>query len=1242
MRPSVSRFAALPVRPLAAVALAIALGSLLALAAPALSIGSARPLAPLVTRWALMLIVLWGLLLWCLRRSLAGPLLAVGGLVVVCGGGELGWGDFRPLGPLVVRIALVGLMALAYAGWIGRAIWRRHGREQDLRQLLAALRRLVLPTLAEREHAPCAVTQARAAQRQWQQLHPGAGWRARLRARRCGASLPWYLVLGAPHSGKSSLLAASSLRLLRCEGGEFDSAGADTCGWWLGERAVFVEACALAGDASGAGGDPAPGAARGLVQAGAQAVAAKPARPATGADQAWDGLLEALRGRGAELPLHGVVLTLECAELLHAPAEQRVGSAALMRRRLLQLHAAVGSRLPVYLVLTKADELTGFTEFFRAFDAHAAGRERDVLWGFTLPWNESGAQPSSLASRVRAEFSLLQQGLHAVLPACLQHEPKLTRRCRMFEFPHAHAQLARRLSEWLERVFAEWPDVGPRSRARPAARRNGRGRRDLALRGVFLGSCGAAQEALAGDATDARFIGALLRDAMLVDADLARPDDPRIHRRRLRRMLAGSAMLLAGWLGFHGLQASYARTRERLGGVQRSARLVQERVGAAVRVGSRAASPWQEALRAAQQLDDDTRGVDSAGLFDSLALQPVREAADGLLLRMQQTLLLPPLVRDMRGQLELAMQQEHMGRVLDTLQAYLMLHDAAHYDPLLLHAWAVEHHAGNDVLRALEHPVGTLQDPAALDQALVQRAREWLSRYGRGQRLWHLVRARLEQAQQPPPAFSIASAQAGQPLHSFELASGRGPDQGVDGWYGAQAWRERLSTHAPAWAERAAADDAWLLGEPATTASAEELAEELRHAYWLEYARRWRAFLGDIRPIAMPGLEQQLQLLRSMASEQSPLLDLVRKAWRELQPLESSETARADPVAQGLLALRAFAGGDADSPAARGLRQALEVYATAASMAATEIAAGQIDAGALAQARARLIAQAGSLPAPLGTVVSALADVTEQRVLGAGSGLARREAQQVHARMLGAYREQVAIPCARGLAGHFPLSRQGPDAHVEDFAGFFGPGGSAQRYFDDYLKPWVDTSRRPWRYRSTVPASGSEGLSALAAQELLRMLARAGPDPDAFARIARVRSALWRQEAAAPGWSFELSVPTMDPGLVMLRLQVDGQAMRYAHGPVQPWAARWPGPQAGAGTRLRLEPADGSAPIEFSAQGPWAWMHVLALGRRRAAGAGGGVDLEFGPAQRRAVLHLSGAEPNPWAPGVLEGFTCPR
>ena len=59
-------------------------------------------------------------------------------------------------------------------------------------------------------------------------------------------------------------------------------------------------------------------------------------------------------------------------------------------RRLAELEQRLGLRLPVYLLLTKADLVAGFGEFFADLDE----REREQVWGFTLPARPGRRRPA--------------------------------------------------------------------------------------------------------------------------------------------------------------------------------------------------------------------------------------------------------------------------------------------------------------------------------------------------------------------------------------------------------------------------------------------------------------------------------------------------------------------------------------------------------------------------------------------------------------------------------------------------------------------------------------------------------------------------------------------------------------------------------------------------------------------------------------------------------------------------------
>ncbi|MBA5770716.1 hypothetical protein H3285_30195, partial [Escherichia coli] len=66
-------------------------------------------------------------------------------------------------------------------------------------------------------------------------------------------------------------------------------------------------------------------------------------------------------------PLNGAMLTISVADLLGASETERTQHAMVLRKRLLELRAQLGIRFPVYLLVTKADLLAGFAEYFGAY-----------------------------------------------------------------------------------------------------------------------------------------------------------------------------------------------------------------------------------------------------------------------------------------------------------------------------------------------------------------------------------------------------------------------------------------------------------------------------------------------------------------------------------------------------------------------------------------------------------------------------------------------------------------------------------------------------------------------------------------------------------------------------------------------------------------------------------------------------------------------------------------------------------
>src|SRR5438046_7290278 len=93
--------------------------------------------------------------------------------------------------------------------------------------------------------------------------------------------------------------------------------------------------------------------------------------------RSWQEFLALLKKYRSRRPLNGIILTVSVGDLLTLTAPGRDAQVAAARRRLDELGHELRIRLPVYLLVTKCDLMSGFTEYFD--DLTPAGRKQ--VWG---------------------------------------------------------------------------------------------------------------------------------------------------------------------------------------------------------------------------------------------------------------------------------------------------------------------------------------------------------------------------------------------------------------------------------------------------------------------------------------------------------------------------------------------------------------------------------------------------------------------------------------------------------------------------------------------------------------------------------------------------------------------------------------------------------------------------------------------------------------------------------------------
>lgn len=257
------------------------------------------------------------------------------------------------------------------------------------------------------------------------------------KGRRARYSVPFYLVVGAPGVGKSSLLDRSGLGLTMPV-----AIGGAT--WWVGKEAVFVEASL------------------GLP------------------DRSLHEVCDVLRSLRPLQPVNGTILVLSPADLTLADQAEHREMAQTAAQGLREIEEATGQSPPVYLALAKVDLLPGFLEFFDRQEQ----QERSQPWGFALPFAGPAVRPTAAEAgeALGRGFEELLEAMRVRLVEWLSREADAVRCARINGFGTQIANLNRTLQPMLSAFL---PGSGSTTW------------RGAALRGVYLTS--ARQEALSID-----------------------------------------------------------------------------------------------------------------------------------------------------------------------------------------------------------------------------------------------------------------------------------------------------------------------------------------------------------------------------------------------------------------------------------------------------------------------------------------------------------------------------------------------------------------------------------------------------------------------------------------------------------------------------------------------------------------------------------------------------------------------
>ena len=988
-------------------------------------------------------------------------------------------------------------------------------------------------------------------------------------SRRALYELPWYIIIGPPGSGKTTALVNSSLDFPLAhqfgKGALQGVGGTRNCDWWFTNEAVLIDT-----------------AGRYTTQDSHKVIDSS----------AWDGFLNLLKRHRRRRPINGAIVAISLQDILTQTEEERIKHAKTIRSRIDELMERLEIRFPIYLMFTKSDLVSGFSEFFEDL-----GKEdREQVWGVSLP-NAPKVSQSPDFDYFDSEFQSLIKRLYDRVIWRVHQERDVKRRAAIAGFPQQLENLKSVINKFVNQTF-----IKNRYRFQPY------------LRGVYFSSgtqdgtpidrlmssvsanFGFSREMMAPAYNQGKsfFLGHLFRQVIFPEAELVGSNRRYENFIRWSQRIAYASMALVmvgltfAWFGSYGTNVSYMKD------VKTYVDEFNEENKKLTKWTSdiRAVLPSLNALANASIVYDQQGHpfLSSFGMYDS----NVDDAADRAYREQLKRIYLPRLI----NYLEIYLNQGHIsGDLYSTFRTYVMFQKLEHMNKQQVQEWffnkwdeTMEGEATRrDELKFHLKALLALElKPSSLNKTILANTRATLLKVPVAERIYQRIRTNPKYTQKID-----LMREYGEPVREHFIGSPEVSRNLMIPYLFTKKAYDELDFSADNSVISSIVNERWLLDDNDTQRvdfAKQDLADvskRVKELYLTEYLATWNKVYASLDVKNFQNLRQANDVLTSFSDPvYSPLIAIltIGKENTQLSPLavaqsmaDGNNTGVAGAVTNvvnknvelnkvdsrfrdlNLLLREKKNQPPAVTTILTKITQVKEYVSEIAlapnpSQQAFAVAKARFQSGS-GNAISALQTYAKTQPEPIRRWLDALSEQSWRVVLGSA-----------HGHVKGEWRTRVYRPYANTLAGRFPLKKTAEtEVALQDFVEFFKAGGIMDQFEQEFIAPFRG-------------GKGYIGLSSAAINQVEK------------ARL--IRSYFLKKNPEIPSMSFQLTPYKMPANDVRFTLEIGNNRISYSHGPKIPKPMKWSAGDDQERVRLIFEDLNEQEhPKEY--HGPWAWFKLL-------------------------------------------------
>ena len=1122
------------------------------------------------------------------------------------------------LRPWWVRTLLFVLLA---GGWL---TWGFLRRRRARKAAEAIERELATPNAADEESATVAARMAEAIT----QLKGSTGGKGDYLYSR-----PWYVIIGPPGAGKTTALLNSGLRFPLADQSFRGVGGTRNLDFWFADEAAFVD---TAGRYTTQDSD------------------------SSADSQGWKSFLGLLKKNRPRSPVNGVIVALGADELVKTDRAGLDRHAALVRRRLAEIRATLEVSFPVYLLVTKADLLSGFVEYYDDLDVEG----RRAVLGATLPAENTKPKADDFAGA----FDRMVIAQSERQAKRLYEEVDASRRSLILGFPSQLGALRNRLTRFIDGAFlsGDQPTGTLRGFYFTSGVQEG-APLDRILSGVA--DVFQSQPAQRGASGRTYFLNRMLTEVMFGEAGLVQAD-PAARRREAARTrigqlaIAASVLLvLIGW-GF-----SFAKNTAFLSNLADAANetsSLSQQTGIDLLEVRDSDPNLEQSLAVLRALRDLPQGYAAQeaggpgftmrlGLFQSWEANRAREAY----LMGLRRILLPRIL--LRLESYMAAHGSDPIAVYQPLKVYMMLGGKGPMDEGTIKSWVKLDWAQGDQLSGSdraptrkelgEHLDALLADTVTwpggaqtpLNGTAIASAQAAIQTLGMADRAYAVLRQKA--MSNGGPAWRASNFLSAGDVQAF--ANGDEVFQAEVPYFYTKAGYEKAYMIGLQTVEADLKKDLWVLGDAAQMEGTRMELGQVKGGVAMKYATEYKAAWERIAGLPKaPNYFADVAAFGSFTRSPSPLKKLLLQVKENTlftggsgaaktmigEQMSSSRFGRAIDVTKEISgagsgfdagteitsyfkALHDYVGGSsADAPIDQwvaAIKQSVAANVAAKSMSGS-LAGDQLQATQATAASNAAVSGAGAPPQLQGFISS---------VNNGGQSAAVSSAQGA---IGDAYTKAVMPACQMATKDKYPFFGKTKDnpspvnASLVDVQQVFGMGGSMDSFLQQRVTPLLDTSTPVWRWNAEN--SVTAGLSP--------------STPEEFFKARQLRDML------VGGMVVKVEAKTFGAGVDGAEMVVGSAQNRFEPGSAGEkqviWSAQGNVPQASLALFSK-----GAKVKEINTDGPWALFRLM--DEARFEKRGGTWYATFGTGTASVAFKMTfPTEQNPFARGTVPwSFRCP-